>query len=123
MKRTKNNTSYDREEVVKKRTVFKKEMSKFSGNSEDTVTMRTVDEFETHGGGSVNGIHISTRWIKSTMAMKRIKLKIASTSVTIYCITKRRVTTTIHSVNVINDRLARMSDIYKFFIMFIKYIL
>lgn len=54
------------------------------------------------------------------MATKRNKLKVATTGATIHCATKRRVTTTKHSVNVINDRLPRMSDIYKFFIMVVK---
>ena len=111
VKRTKNNTSNSREETVKKRTVFRKEMMKFLRNSKNAMTVRTINEFKTHGSSSVNGIHVSTRRAETTVAVKRNKFKIATTGAAIHGTAKRRVTTTKHSVNVINDGTARMSDI------------
>ena len=98
-------------------------MAKFFGNSKNTMTVMAINKLKTHGGSSIDGVHISARRTETTMATKRNKLKVATTGATIHCATKRRVTTTKHSVNVINDRLPRMSDIYKFFIMIIKNVL
>ena len=51
------------------------------------------------------------------------KIKITTTGAAIHGAAKRRVTTTKHFINVINDGTARMSDIYKFFIMVLENVL
>lgn len=65
-------------------------MTEFFWNSKDAMTMGTVNEFKTHGSGSVNGALISTRRAETTMAAKRNKFKVATAGAA----TKRRVTTT-----------------------------
>ena len=123
MKRAENNTSDSRKKTAEKSPVLKKEMTKLLRYGENTMTMKTINEFKTHRGSSVDRVHVTAGRTKTTMATESNKFQAATMVAAIHCTTKRRVTTAKHPVNVINDRLARMSDIYKFFIMLLENVL
>ena len=71
---TENNTSYGREKAVKEGTVFQKIGTQFPGNGKDAVSVFHVDDFERHGGGSVNGIFVAAGRTETAFAAERNKL-------------------------------------------------
>ena len=92
-------------------------------NRENAMPVNTVDKFERHRGSAINGVHVTASGAKTTVASKRNELKIATMGTPIHCTTKGRISTVYHLIHVFNDRIARMSKIYKFFIMVFKDIL
>lgn len=98
-------------------------MTQLLRNRKNAMSVNTVNKFERHRGSTVNGVHVTAGGAKAAVASKRNKFEIATMETTIHCTTKGRVTTVYHLIHVFNDRIARMSKTYKFFIMIFKDIL
>lgn len=81
------------------------------------------NEFEGHGGSSVNGIFIATGRTETGFTAERDELEVAAGGAGIHGTSERRVTTMKHLVNVFNDGLTRMQSINHFFIIITKNIL
>ena len=92
-------------------------------NSKNAMPVDTVDKFERHRGSAINGVHVTAGGTKTTVASKRNEFEIATTGATIHCTTKGGVATVYHLIHVFDNRIARMSKIYKFFIVIFKYVL
>ena len=75
-KHTKNDTAYSMKQAVKKRTVFQEEMAKIFINSKDTVTVRALDELESHGVGSVLAIFDAASWAELALQRKGTNLRL-----------------------------------------------
>ena len=110
-------------QAVKKRTVFQEEMAKVFINSKDTVTVRALDELESHGVGSVLAIFDAASWAEPAFATERNKFKVTAFGTGIHCTAESRVTAVNHFCYVINDSLTWMQDVYHFFVMVIKNVL
>lgn len=105
------------EKAVQEGTVFKKEMAKVLIYSKDTVSVRYIDEFESHVGGTFHGILIATGRAETAVAAEWDKLEVAAFWTAVHSTTIRRVTTMNHLLDVFNNSVARMECIYHFFIM------
>ena len=110
-------------QAVKKRTVFQEEMAKIFIISKDTVTVRALDELESHGVGSVLAIFDAASWAELAFATERNKFKVTAFGTGIHCTAESRVTAVNHFCYVINDNLTWMQDVYHFFVMVIKNVL
>lgn len=97
-KHTKNDTAYSMKQAVKKRTVFQEEMAKIFINSKDTVTVRALDELESHGVGSVLAIFDAASWAELAFATERNKFKVTAFGTGIHCTAESRVTAVNHFV-------------------------
>lgn len=117
MKHAKNYTSDSRKKTVEKSAVFEKERSKFFGDSKNTVSVSDANDFERHGGGTVNGIFIAASRAETAFAAKRDKFQVAAFGAAVHGTTIRGVATMDHSVNVFHDGRTGMSSIFNFFIM------
>lgn len=98
-------------------------MAKVFINSKDTVTVRALDELESHGVGSVLAIFDAASWAEPAFATERNKFKVTAFGTGILCTAESRVTAVNHFCYVINDSLTWMQDVYHFFVMVIKNVL
>ena len=98
-------------------------MAKIFINSKDTVTVRALDELESHGVGSVLAIFDAASWAEPAFATERNKFKVTAFGTGIHCTAESRVTAVNHFCYVINDNLTWMQDVYHFFVMVIKNVL
>ena len=98
-------------------------MAKIFINSKDTVTVRALDELESHGVGSVLAIFDAASWAELAFATERNKFKVTAFGTGIHCTAESRVTAVNHFCYVINDNLTWMQDVYHFFVMVIKNVL
>ena len=98
-------------------------MAKIFINSKDTVTVRALDELESHGVGSVLAIFDAASWAEPAFATERNKFKVTAFGTGIHCTAESRVTAVNHFCYVINDNLTWMQDVYHLFVMVIKNVL
>ena len=96
------------EQTVKKRAVFKKKAAEFFVNGKNAVAMGTLDQFKSHGIGSVQAVFDTTGWTEPALAAEGDKFEISAFGTGIHCPTESRVTTAYHLVNVVNDSLTGM---------------
>ena len=96
------------EETAKERAIHEEKREQFFSNGKDTVPVLNIYDFEGHGSGSVDGVFYTTGGTESTMATKRRKFKVAADGAAKHGSTKRRVTTSRHPVNVLDDAWTRM---------------
>ena len=92
-------------------------MAKVFINSKDTVSVRDIDELESHVGGTFHGILIAAGRAEAAVAAERDELKVAAFWTAVHSAAKRRVTTVNHLLDIIDHSVARMKSIYHFFIM------
>ena len=92
-------------------------MAKVFINSKDTVSVRDIDELESHVGGTFHGILIAAGRAETAVAAERDELKVAAFWAAVHSAAKRRVTTVNHLLDIIYHSVARMKSIYHFFIM------
>ena len=92
-------------------------MAKVFINSKDTVSVRDIDELESHVGGTFHGILIAAGRAETAVAAERDELKVAAFWTAVHSAAKRRVTTVNHLLDIIDHSVARMKSIYHFFIM------
>ena len=95
-------------------------MAKVFINSKDTVSVRDIDELESHVGGTFHGILIAAGRAETAVAAERDELKVAAFWTAVHSAAKRRVTTVNHLLDIIDHSVARMKSIYHFFIMICK---
>ena len=108
------------EETVKQGAVFKKEMAKVLIYSKDTVSVRYIDELESHVGGTFHGILIAAGRAETAVAAERDELEVAAFWTAVHSTAIRRVTTMNHLLDVLDNSVTRMKGIYHFFIMISK---
>ena len=87
------------------------------------MAMGTVDEFKSHRGSAVDGIHVAAGRTKAAVTTECNEFEIAAFGARVHGTAKRRITTVDHLVYVLDDRWTWMSKIYKFFIMIDKNVL
>ena len=92
-------------------------MAKVFINSKDTVSVRDIDELESHVGGTFHGILIAAGRAETAVAAERDEFKVAAFWTAVHSAAKRRVTTVNHLLDIIDHSVARMKSIYHFFIM------
>lgn len=92
-------------------------MAKVFINSKDTVSVRDIDELESHVGGTFHGILNAAGRAETAVAAERDELKVAAFWTAVHSAAKRRVTTVNHLLDIIDHSVARMKSIYHFFIM------
>ena len=92
-------------------------MAKVLIYSKDTVSVRYIDELESHVGGTFHGILIAAGRAETAVAAERDELKVAAFWTAVHSAAKRRVTTVNHLLDIIYHSVARMKSIYHFFIM------
>ena len=92
-------------------------MAKVLIYSKDTVSVRYIDELESHVGGTFHGILIAAGRAETAVAAERDELKVAAFWTAVHSAAKRRVTTVNHLLDIIDHSVARMKSIYHFFIM------
>ncbi len=92
-------------------------MAKVFINSKDTVSVRDIDELESHVGGTFHGILSAAGRAETAVAAERDELKVAAFWTAVHSAAKRRVTTVNHLLDIIDHSVARMKSIYHFFIM------
>ena len=92
-------------------------MAKVLIYSKDTVSVRYIDELESHVGGTFHGILIAAGRAEAAVAAERDELKVAAFWTAVHSAAKRRVTTVNHLLDIIDHSVARMKSIYHFFIM------
>ena len=92
-------------------------MAKVFINSKDTVSVRDIDELESHVGGTFHGILIAAGRAETAVAAERDELEVAAYWTAVHSTAIRRVTTMNHLLDVFNHSVARMKSIYHFFIM------
>ena len=95
-------------------------MAKVFINSKDTVSVRDIDELESHVGGTFHGILIAAGRAEAAVAAERDELKVAAFRTTIHSTAIRWVTTMNHLLDVLDNSVTRMKGIYHFFIMISK---
>ena len=92
-------------------------MAKVLIYSKDTVSVRYIDELESHVGGTFHGILIAAGRAEAAVAAERDELEVAAFWTAVHSTAIRRVTTMNHLLDVFNNSVARMECIYHFFIM------
>ena len=70
--------------------------------------MGTLDQFKSHGIGSVLTVFDATGWTEPALTAKRDKFKISTFGTGIHSTAESRITTIDHLVNVVNDSLTGM---------------
>ena len=95
-------------------------MAKVLIYSKDTVSVRYIDELESHVGGTFHGILIAAGRAETAVAAERDELEVAAFWTAVHSAAKRRVTTVNHLLDIIDHSVARMKSIYHFFIMISK---
>jgi len=83
-------------------------VSEFFVNGKNAVSVGTLDQFKSHGMGSVQAVFDTTGWTEPAFAAERNKFEIPAFGTGIHCTTESRVTTVDHLVNVVNDSLTGM---------------
>ena len=86
-------------------------MTKFLIDCENTMTMCAVNKLKGHTGRAFLGILHTASRAEAAFAAEGNKFHVVASGADIHGTAKRRVTTTKHFINVINDGTARMSDI------------
>lgn len=81
------------------------------------------NEFEGHGGSSVNGIFIATGRTETGFTAERDELEVAAGGAGIHGTSERRVTTMKHLVDIFNNGCAWMKFVNHMFIIIIKDVL
>ena len=92
-------------------------MTKMLIDSKDTVSVRDIDEFKSHVGGTFHGILIAAGRAETAVTAERDELKVAAFWTTVHGAAIRRVTTMNHFLDVFDHSIARMESINHFFIM------
>ena len=92
-------------------------MAKVFINSKDTVSVRDIDELESHVGGTFHGILNAAGRAETAVAAERDELEVAAYWTAVHSTAIRRVTTMNHLLDVFNNSVARMECIYHFFVM------
>ena len=81
------------------------------------------NEFEGHGGSSVNGIFIATGRTETGFTAERDELEVAAGGAGIHGTSERRVTTMKHLVDIFDNRWTWMKFVNHMFIIIIKDVL
>lgn len=123
LEHSKDHTADSREKTVKQCSVSKEKVSQFFGNGKNTVPMRNINEFEGHGGSSVDGIFDTAGWAETAVATERNKFEHTTGRAPVHGSTKGRIPAMNHFFNILDNSLPRMKNIYHFFIMVCKNIL
>ena len=92
-------------------------MAKVLIYSKDTVSVRYIDELESHVGGTFHGILIAAGRAEAAVATEGNKLQFATPGTAIHRPAKSRVTTMNHLLDVLDDSVARMKGVNHFFIV------
>ena len=95
-------------------------MAKVLIYSKDTVSVRYIDELESHVGGTFHGILIAAGRAETAVAAERDELEVAAFWTAVHSTAIRRVTTMNHLLDVLDNSVTRMKGIYHFFIMISK---
>ena len=74
VKHAQDNTSNSRKKAAKQGSVFQEKSSEFFSDSKDKVSVFYMNDFERHGGSTVNGVFIATGGTKAAFATERNKL-------------------------------------------------
>ena len=91
-------------------------MAKIFINSKDTVTVRALDELESHGVGSVLAIFDAASWAELAFATERNKFKVTAFGTGIHGTAKRRIATIQHFIDIFHLRISGMEGIFDFLI-------
>lgn len=95
--------------------VIKKKDTEFLGDSKDTVSVITGNEFTGHTKSPFLIIHVATRKTEPAFTGKRNKFKVATMRTAKESAPKRRVMAMDHPVDVIQNIPARADDILDVF--------
>ncbi len=104
-------------EAVKQRPVFEEEIPEVIIDSENTVTVLDVNQFEGHIGSAFHGVFVTAGGAETAAASKRDKFKFSAVGAAIHGAPKGGIATVDHFINVFHLRISGMKGIFNFFIM------
>ncbi len=102
---------------------MKEKLTKGFINSEDEMSMSTVNEFKRHSSRPVVGIFCTTGRTKLGMAAKRNKFKGSAMGATVHGTTVRRIATVDYLFDVFHNNGSWLKVIFNDFIIIIQYLL
>lgn len=82
--------------------------------------MGSSNEFEGHGGSSLDGIESATGRAKPTVTSERDKLSMVAFWTTVKSPTEGRITAVDHLLDVFHFDIAGMASVFNFFVMIAK---
>ena len=89
-------------------------------DGKDAVTVWSSDEFEGHGGSSLDGVEGTASGTKSAAASKRDKLGMSAFWATVKRSAESRIAAVDHLLDVFHFDIARMASVFNFFVMITK---
>ncbi len=99
-------------EAVKQSSVFEKEIPEVNIDSENTVTMLNVNQFEGHIGSAFHGVFVTAGGAETTVAAKGDKFKFSTVGAAIHGAPKGGIATVDHFINVFHLRISGMKGIF-----------
>ena len=114
---TKDDVADRMKETVEQRTISTEEDTKFLRDSKNTMSMNTLDDFERHGSGTLNGIEITAGRAETAFAAKRDEFERTARRTPVHSSAVSRIPAMNHLLNAFENNGASLKGVLDFFIM------
>ena len=104
-------------EAVKQRAISAEKDAKFFRNSEYTMPMNALNDFERHRSSALDRIEISTRRTETAFAAKRNKFERTTRRTPVHSTAVRRIATMNHLFDVFENNRASLKGVLDFFVV------
>ena len=113
----KNDVADRMKETVEQGTVSAEKDAKFFRDSEYTMPMNALNDFEGHRSSSLDRIEISARRTETTFAVKRNKFERTTRRTPVHSTAVSRITAMNHSFNAFKNNRTGLKGVLDFFVM------
>ena len=103
--------------AVEQRTISAEKDAKFFRNSEYTVPVNTLNDFERHRSSALNGIEITTGRAKTTFAAKRNKFERTTRRTPVHSSAVSRISAMNHLFDAFENNRASLKGVLDFFVV------
>ena len=103
--------------AVEQRTISAEKDAKFFRNSEYTMPVNALNDFERHRSSALNGIEITTGRAKTAFAAKRNKFERTTRRTPVHSTAERRIPTMNHLFDVFKNYRTGLKGVLDFFVV------
>jgi len=113
----KNDVADGMKKAVEQRAISAEKDAKFFRNSEYTMPVNALNDFEGHRSGTLNGIEITTGRAKTTFAAKRNKFERTTRRTPVHSSAESRISAMNHLFDAFENNRASLKGVLDFFVV------
>lgn len=114
---TKNNVTNRMKKTIEKRTISAEKDAKLLWDGKNAVSVNTLNDFERHGSGALDGIEISAGRAKAALAAKRNEFERTTRRTPIHGSAISRISAMNHLFDAFKNNRASLKGVLDFFVM------